>query len=1352
MATADAAAARPSGTSNPPARATQTSINAAYPAYASHIPLSMRRAPPLDLRTVERRGQPLGSRETSKRTRPHGLTEAPTFRPTEEEFKDPMEYIRKIALEGSKYGICKIIPPDSWNPPFAINTEVRRRETWVEGRPDAKLYGRNSTFAHVGKSSIQSKAVSSHTHHARSLVLMLLGTRSNLNYLDQLAKFHKQHGMNLNRFPSVDKRPLDLYKLKKAVEIRGGFDRVCKLKKWAEIGRDLGYSGKIMSSLSTSLKNSYQKWLSPYEEYLKVAKPGVQQQRELENRSPLASPAASTPPNHQSSQKGTPASNYADALMRASTDLNTTIKASEEGCQASTGGFTAVNPGGFTAVNSTGSRLNGMLKKENDGVSPNPQHVTSISNTPEHQDSPSLLAASPLPNGTLSAKRTVSHENTNGDSGATPDQNGDPESPNGRRSSKRQKKENVPTVAGSHMNTCRPLIPRALEPKADIARPKDTKPGERCEGCGQPEAAEDLIFCDSCDNGYHRDCMDPPIKVTSDWTCPRCLVGTGEFGFEEGGIYGLRQFQEKARNFKESYFAPKMPFDPILNRKRAVTEDDVEREFWRLVESITETVEVEYGADIHSTTHGSGFPHHESSPLDTYSTNPWNLNVLPLHAESLFRHIKTDISGMTVPWLYVGMCFSTFCWHNEDHYTYSANYQHFGATKTWYGIPGEDAERFERAMKEAVPELFEQQPDLLFQLVTLLPPDQLKRAGINVYALDQRAGQFVITFPQAYHAGFNHGFNFNEAVNFAPADWEPFGQAGVDRLQEFRRPPCFSHDELLITAAARDTTIKTAKWLAPALSRLLEREMRRRHDFLKRHVDISQHKCKVQDGLSDSCTIGFDHDDSDLPEDEYQCAYCKAFTYLSRYQCHTSGRIMCLQHAGVFDCCDVSQEKRHTTAEHIVRYRFSDEDLQALVAKVIDRSRAPNLWQEKLDKVLDNEPRPPLKALRSLVSEGERIPYDVPGLVDLKAFVERCSEWVDEATNYVVRKQQNRRKNERAWRKSGAKANADDDREKDARRLEHMYKLLEEVEGLAFDDPMISTLRERADEVTKFRRDAAAVLRDPGTSTQQDIEELIELCKGFNVDVPEVEQLEAVLKQRSWSARAEELRDTALTFADVDQLLKDGRALGLPETHPEMVHWTETRSRGELWEAKAKELMSAKTIHYHQLEALANQAPKLPVSASARAQIDAILSKQREAHRQIIALYEKSKDPDIDKRPKYRTVRDLLDSLQDLNSKPAGTVDLEKEAKRHEDWMRRGKKLFGKANAPLHILMQHLMSVRDRNEHCLSLEDKPRMPVEPASRDQTPEDDQRFSDRDVFCICRQPEGGMMIECEVCHEW
>jgi histone demethylase JARID1 len=826
----------------------------------------------------------------------------------------------------------------------------------------------------------------------------------------------------------------------------------------------------------------------------------------------------------------------------------------------------------------------------------------------------------------------------------------------------------------------------------------------------------------------------------------------------------LKQFQEKAQSFKQAHFAGKTVFDPVTNSHKQPTEDEIEKEFWRLVENLTETVEVEYGADVHTTTHGSGFPTIERNPRDPYSTDPWNLTVLPYAPDSLFRHIKSDISGMTVPWLYVGMVFSTFCWHAEDHYTYSANYQHFGATKTWYGIPAEDVGKFEQAMREAVPELFETQPDLLFQLVTLLTPEQLKKAGVRVYALDQRAGEFVITFPQAYHAGFNHGFNFNEAVNFAPSDWEPFGEHGVLRLQEYRRQPCFSHDELLLAAAARkDTTIKTAKWLGPALERMRIREDRLRTHFLEEHKKSQPHTCSLDgsDGPAIKCELEFVVDDADVHEEELTCAFCKAYSYLSRFYCRATKKVLCLQHAGWFECCPGSlptNRYQGTGGSHVLIHRMTDDAIAAVVQKVTDKAGLPEAWETKLEALMAEGPQPQLKTLRILLNEGEKIDWELPGLPDLKEFVEKCTEVAEEAIAYTTRKQQARRKNERTGRGRKSIVAESEDKDREYRSMENIQKLLTKAKGLGFDCPEITALRERAQSIAEFQDKARLALRDrPSQQSIARLDELLEEGKSFNVDVPELESLEKVVQQLKWLRESDEFKyKPATTLQEVGELIARGAELNIPENHPEIQFLQSKKEQGEFWETKAKELMAVENVHYQQLDALSKQATSLPVTPETRAAVDAILKKQRDAQDLIMSLYERSKNPDFRQRPSYMEVRNAMEALNALNSKPAGTIDLEKEQKRHEDWMRRGKKLFGKANAPLHILHAHMKSVDERNRSCFDLSDQPRMPVEPASREASPVDGEEVdgsgSSRDVFCICRRPEAGMMIECELCHEW
>lgn len=61
----------------------------------------------------------------------------------------------------------------------------------------------------------------------------------------------------------------------------------------------------------------------------------------------------------------------------------------------------------------------------------------------------------------------------------------------------------------------------------------------------------------------------------------------------------------------------------------------------------------------------------------------------------------------------------------------------------------------------------------------------------------QAPGEFVITFPRAYHGGFSNGFCVGEAVNFSIGDWFPFGLEAAQRYRRLGRLPVLAHDELL---------------------------------------------------------------------------------------------------------------------------------------------------------------------------------------------------------------------------------------------------------------------------------------------------------------------------------------------------------------------------------------------------------------------------------------------------------------------------------------------------------------------------------------------------------------------------
>uniref|UniRef100_A0A8C2DV90 [histone H3]-trimethyl-L-lysine(4) demethylase n=1 Tax=Cyprinus carpio TaxID=7962 RepID=A0A8C2DV90_CYPCA len=710
--------------------------------------------------------------------------ECPVFEPSWEEFADPLGYIAKIRPIAEKSGICKIRPPPDWQPPFVVEVD-------------------NFRF----------------TPRIQRLNELEAETRVKLNYLDRIAKFWEIQGSSL-KIPNIERRILDLFSLAKIVTEEGGFEAVCKERRWARVAQKLGYPpGKNIGSL---LRSHYERIVYPFELFqsgasLPPCKPRPYDSEEVDREyKPHSIPLRqSVPPSKMSS--------YGRRANRLKPEPEPTEEDIEKNPELKKLQIYGAGP----KMMGLGLVPRDKTRKKDPDVPPPPPNLIvkeDVDDDKNHTDDPNDSSDEPCTKMTMRLRRNLSN----------------------------------PQFVDSFV----------------------------CRMCGRGDEDEKLLLCDGCDDNYHTFCLIPPLTDSpkGNWRCPKCVAEVRD----QTEI--TLSFGEMADTFKADYF--NMPV-------HMVPTELVEREFWRLVSSIEEDVTVEYGADIHSKEFGSGFPvnngkRHLSDEEEEYARSGWNLNVMPVLEQSVLCHINADISGMKVPWLYVGMVFSAFCWHIEDHWSYSINYLHWGEPKTWYGVPSSAAEKLEEVMKKLTPELFEFQPDLLHQLVTIMNPNILMTHGVPVVRTNQCAGEFVITFPRAYHSGFNQGYNFAEAVNF-----------------------CFCSSSLSAT----------------------HREM-----FIIVQEERKLRKCLLERGIKEAEREAFEL----LPDDERQCDKCKTTCFLSALACsNCQERLVCLYHAQ--DLCSCPSEKLY------LRYRYTLDELLAMLHRLKVRAESFDSWANRVKEALEQE-------------------------------------------------------------------------------------------------------------------------------------------------------------------------------------------------------------------------------------------------------------------------------------------------------------------------------------------------------------------------------------------------------------
>lgn len=115
------------------------------------------------------------------------------------------------------------------------------------------------------------------------------------------------------------------------------------------------------------------------------------------------------------------------------------------------------------------------------------------------------------------------------------------------------------------------------------------------------------------------------------------------------------------------------------------------------------------------------------------------------------------VEGLSSPFTYLGGFGNVFCLHTEDKNLLSASVNLAGHPKFWFGCPGQSFPAVVAELQNIFPADYERCPVAHRHKRYFLRPEVLRQKGIPVFEAVHDPGSIIITFPKAFHQGFNGG-------------------------------------------------------------------------------------------------------------------------------------------------------------------------------------------------------------------------------------------------------------------------------------------------------------------------------------------------------------------------------------------------------------------------------------------------------------------------------------------------------------------------------------------------------------------------------------------------------------------
>merc|ERR1719264_1983183 len=156
------------------------------------------------------------------------LVEAPVFRPSEREFRDPMKYIAKIRRVAEPFGVCKIIPPSSFKPECNVDDDMR------------------------------------FVPYNQYVQKMMNRWGPNSKEMAAMSKYLETQNVTMKQHPAVGGIEIDFPALYHAVQSFGGLTEVIQRKRWGKIAEYLRIP-KGTQDPGKKLDDIYCKYILPYD-------------------------------------------------------------------------------------------------------------------------------------------------------------------------------------------------------------------------------------------------------------------------------------------------------------------------------------------------------------------------------------------------------------------------------------------------------------------------------------------------------------------------------------------------------------------------------------------------------------------------------------------------------------------------------------------------------------------------------------------------------------------------------------------------------------------------------------------------------------------------------------------------------------------------------------------------------------------------------------------------------------------------------------------------------------------------------------------------------------------------------